>query len=301
MSFYEDPVYLEVVRLNRNREYVKANQLMERMIREAAPALRPHWMILRAEQLMLTRQLTDRWKAAQSVLATALASAPADPEVRLRVALSTILLVTESQHLELARPLLPLIRREWGRLKHNVVAWWRLGAMHEVRLKWHQTYRCQSRTLALYAQLPAAERNLRLGARLLTRRSRGLAAVALGRLDEAKSDLADMQAVLRLLPPKAYPDIVMGELEAYLLLAAGDVAGARLRMQQALELDRADAREFYPPQSVRCDLLAARMARAEGNAAGFRHFCEHARALCQEYDLPGSAQGVQALLAGRTW
>lgn len=82
--------------------------------------------------------------------------------------------------------------------------------------------------------------------------------------------------------------------EAWAALASGRLQAARSSLQKHLVLSP-DSNQ--PLAVFQAHVLAARLALAEGSSAGYRHFCDQARAVCDEHQMPLSREFLRVVMA----
>lgn len=179
--------------------------------------------------------------------------------------------------------------------------WAQIAHLHRIRRRFYQSYRAFSRELRLFLNLSPEEMRNNVGWTIPISCNHARAALRAAKLDEAVTSLERAIAVDRAVERKHMNPI-------YIAIAQAEVAFAQGRYPEAIQAlhagrSRAAAKEFRPMplDQIAADLIAARVARAEGNMAGFQHFCERALAVAVENSLPLSEAEVRAVLNGALW
>jgi len=223
--------------------------------------------------------------------------APHDPEIIVYEALDRCIIFERIGELKaIPATMRPLVRTKlFGVWRY----WYGMGGLHMLRRRWHQSYRAFGKAQALLDSLRPEEYVRVAGYTVHLRARRARAALRCNRPDSAalEVDLAtefDARKERKYLHP-----IPLALARADLALYHGRFQDARTEIQQGLtRLAASQTLKMFPQGLIDQDLLAARIARAEGNDVGFRHFAERALALAIENRLAWTEATVRAVMEG---
>ncbi|HWI62779.1 MAG TPA: hypothetical protein VNT75_13115 [Symbiobacteriaceae bacterium] len=177
---------------------------------------------------------------------------------------------------------------------------WRLAAnFHWLRRRWYQTFRAYTRAIEALTIMPDEEREPYEGWYYVLYSGRARAALRCGRSEQALVDLARTEAMMPT-RPHLHPwhkAMAAGDVALY----AGDYAKALAEVHTCVARLAELQMKLSDWWQVELDLLAARIARAQGNRVAFEGFCEKALTLCLEKRLPMSEAHVRAILQGEPY
>jgi hypothetical protein len=185
-------------------------------------------------------------------------------------------------------------------LKHHLLASYQiravLGRLELKRRRWYSAYRHLTLALELFEASPEIFRARQKGYWHFHFTRRARAAVAMGWLDKAEADIAESRSIANDRPPGYFAPYPLALAKASLACAQHRFSDARFFLQQA----DAQPSEFprLPDAEVDFLLIAARIARAEGNMQSFGHFCQRALVYCTERDMRLTKASVQAAMNG---
>lgn len=282
----------------RNNDPVTIMRLVTEQIESTEGAEKAYWLRYRA---MAKRRYGHALNRA-SVEADLTEANLADPSDVTSAVKDILNQAVVQQHLSLLaqidRRLRPAIRKElYGDWRY----WTQIGHLHRLRRRFYQAYRAFSRALRLFLNISPEEMRNNRGWTIAVSSSQARAALRVGRLDEAVISLDRAIAVDREVDRRHMNPIHLAIAQAEVSFAMGRYAEAIHAMQMGRS--RAAAKEFRPMPSDQIDtaLIAARVARAEGNMAGFQHFCQQALDMALDNNLPLTATEVQAVMDGAIW
>ncbi|HWI62780.1 MAG TPA: hypothetical protein VNT75_13120 [Symbiobacteriaceae bacterium] len=182
-------------------------------------------------------------------------------------------------------------------LWHRYSFWLMAGDFHWLRRRWYQAFRAYTRSMEKLAIMTEEEYRRYEGWYYVLYSNRARAGLRCGHAGRVADDLQKAEAMT---PnrPHLHP--------WYLAMAKGEWALVRGEYADALgAINACLARLVEVPtmmtldtQRIELDLLAARIARAQGNQVGFDSFCAKALNLCLEKRLPMSEAHVRAVMAG---
>lgn len=168
--------------------------------------------------------------------------------------------------------------------------------IHNLNGRWGRAHRAFSRSLEAFRQMPEAKLSAMLGYVVGLFAERSICAGRLGRIDWAEQDLREAVATREAI--KSEPTWATCLAEAELALRSEEFSRARSMLQAADMRLKSSGTPLYPRMQVRMELLAARIARAEGNMASFRYFGSRALAVAREHDLALSEAEARRILDG---
>lgn len=171
--------------------------------------------------------------------------------------------------------------------------------MHRLRRRWQRAADALTRAIDALEALSPVELRPNRGYLYFFHTDRALMRLHCGDLTGPEADIEYAQAM-----EVQYPPGYLYQLD--MALATGELAFRRGRMRDALAAmqrgrTRHAASQYKRSWTIRevdMELLAARIARAEGNMEGFHYYCDRAMAMCTERKLPLSAAHVRAVRDG---
>lgn len=297
-AWIESVSYQELVLACRSGDQGKQAAIVERRLAETNGAEKAFWLRARARQRIKGAALPPFSELAWSDLVEALHVAPQDhPTWAITLSAALDLCVT-TESFQRAAPTLKNVRWISGALRKEPVFWHSVGMLRLKLRKWCAAERAFTRALRAYSTLSATRKD-NLQCRLAHSYAwRAVAAAASGMAEQAAADVEQAFAMAAC-APHGVQFAILGLAKAEVAFSAGRVQEARIALQQGLMEDGLQGRKrLAPSHQVETELLAARMARAEGNMVGFAHFCDRALALCNQYDLSLTRDCVQAVQAG---
>lgn len=282
-----NPAYQEYKAARWRRDAARAAQLVAEGLESPEPLLRAHWLIAKASLYMDLIDLPGGVGMAWRCLEEALDAAPGHPGIQsgaFQVALGLI-------HYE--GPVQPSTLRRFGRAVPQLMRTpgirYNIGTLRFAVGKWRQALRWYDRAFAggYISSGGAAGQAVPLAAR-----ARALA--RLGRLSEAEADIADACSRFERYGEGRPRHAVLAMAQAEIDLAAGRLQAARTVLQTYLAGSQ-DLR--FPALSVHVHMIAAELALAEANPAGYRHYCGLAQATCRAESLTLTTHYVDAVMA----
>lgn len=297
IHIYESEPYLELTKAVRQKDMARAGAIIAEQIAASTGEDRLAWMRMQVSSRLLyaktPRQKLDHWPM---VAGLADEAGPDPDKQRSVIGWAQVLLLETERVQELARFCLRLrpgyalfMRNRWAH--HNNRA-----MLHSLHGRWVRAYRAYTRSMEAFEQFPEAQKAALRGHVAAQLAERSICASAMGRLDRCEADLREARAIREGLP---------GEFPWYMYLAEAELAlnrvqyaRARAALQTAIVRLKSDSTANAPRGQVRIELLAARVARAEGNASGFQHFASRALAIATEHDLKLSEAEVRRVMDG---
>lgn len=297
--WFETERYQALVKASRAMDHVAQARIIDAALSETEGAEKAFWLLLQRERRWSgTLQRASGADQVWTELREILSMAPDDPKNRYGVVRQALVSYYYTERKDLWSEFFPLIRRDLGPVlregkDHHIVAMLRL-----LQRRWCAALRCSSRMLAAFQAAPPAVLSAQRGRLVFFHAVRATAAAACGHLELASADVqrameVDAEFVRGYLEP--YP-LVFAQAEV--ALARGDFRAAQAALQEGIARSAVSQYKPRPADKVKFDLVAARIARAEGNMVGFHNFCNRALANCHDFDLRMSEITVRAIMAG---
>lgn len=293
-SYFESEAYQELVQAYRARDYALQGQIIERQVATTKGNENAFWLRVRLDRRVSFCSTPREFMNLKPDLEALLSVAAEDPEHIHSLATTAIHLYLNGEYGDALARVLPLLRPFRQVLSNSHGIRHNLGLLFAKKRRWHSAFRNLTLSLKLFDLLPKARQEAQGGYRYFVYTQQAIVAVALNRYDTAAESIAGAHAVMATRPPGYFHPAFVGLAEAALAHARGEYQLARSFLQTA----NATAKTGIPWVEFDFLLMAARMARSEGNLSSFHHFCQQARALCAKHDMPLSAAAVQAVANG---
>jgi hypothetical protein len=293
--YYASPAFQELRVAQRARDFARVAQIMQTQIASTSGGERAFWLVLQYEKRRDTyapRDLHKLWPDLAGILATG----PNDPDVIYSVALKAFQLYWFSERPGKLGTMLPPFRPCRHGFQSDFYMRQFLGGLAQKKRRWYSAYRHYDLSIRAFYALSGAHRESASGHLHYLHAYKAYTAAILGRLPEAKAEVAASKAVAATRPARyfePYPLALAEAIIAYVERRYHDARGA-LHLANAVPSDY----KRRPSADVDFLLMAARIARAEGNMRGFDHFCEQAHALCTDHDMPLTKAAVLAVVSG---
>ncbi|MDF2629432.1 MAG: hypothetical protein K0R39_3263 [Symbiobacteriaceae bacterium] len=241
-----------------------------------------HWLRLRM-QVRRHVEPTALSPLIEADLAEAFAAAGGDGATLVPLVLEQVLLTQQLHFLTLIPR--TMLRTAWPSLAVN----WRfqadLSSLHWLLRKWRKSYHARLRAIEIIASSP--EEKARNGGWLTQIRTWcARSALRCGEADAAVQQL-ELSLTEQRRRKTPLPPASTALAKAELALFRGEYRAAQVEMTHLLgSLSEMPDVKTHAIVHIDLNLLAARVARAEGNSAGFDHFCARALAGCRENEMP---------------
>jgi tetratricopeptide (TPR) repeat protein len=295
--YYESPAFKEfhnAVCVTRNFEHQA--RIVEQQVSNTSGTEKVFWLILRLERRQDTCRSPRDVRLLWSDLAEILAAGPHEPGVIECVINKAVQLYWISEHSDQLAAMLPVFRPFRGRGLMNMLVRQNLGELAIRKRRWYSAYRHYSLALDTFQASSGSERKLLEGVAQHQYAQRAQAAAIMGRMQPAQADIAAAQALAASKPPGVRRNYPLALAEATMAYLERRYQDARSILQYADATTPAHGRPVYA--DVDFLLMAARIARAEGNMPSFHHFCQQAQAICTEHEMPLTGAAVQAVISG---
>lgn len=296
-SWYKNPAYQELAHALREQDSVRQMGIIAEQIASLTGAEKAFWLVVRSN--LRTTLPVPAWDVAWSDLEAARQVAPDDPEVRRLVLRNGLGMAVATEKMAQFRALAAGMGRDYLGMRRDYILWPTLGTMHLARRRWGPAYRNWSRAVAGLESSSPERRSANVGWLSVYLGRRAIAAIGCGKLEQARLDVARAFELRGPALAKHYDYMQIGLPKAELAYAEGRLQDARAALQEGLTRNAAVGKpKLLLHLQIQTDLLAARIARAEGNQEGFRHFCTQALGPAEANGLAWTAERVRAVEAG---
>jgi tetratricopeptide (TPR) repeat protein len=298
--WFETQRYKDFIKVHQSMDFAERARLLEAALRETTGPERLFWLRCRLTIRLQTASTRPRdaeaaWRDLEELLA-----GPQDSVEDSRyITMAAIGLYVTTERRDLWAPFFPRVLPHLRRAVRLHIPWH--GNMGNLRLRqgqWRKAFRHYTKAIAGFHALTPAQQHGQRGILIFMHAGRAIASVACGHLDAAVADLSRAVAVDSEFKRGFAEPYPLARAQAKVALAMGDFAAARSAVQEGIARSAVSQYKPRPYDLIKFDLIAARMARAEGNSASFHHFCNEALSLSQEWSLPWSEARVRAVLAG---
>jgi tetratricopeptide (TPR) repeat protein len=293
--YYESTAFQEFATASREKDFTRLARILEEQLAVTTGREKAFWLLLRYERRSKSYRSPRELRTLWAEFDTLLAIDPTDPEVLRPVVMKALLLYWDSEHNDGLAAMMPVLRPFRHQFLPDHLLRQVLGGLALRRRQWRSAYRHFTLAIRDFQRLSGAQIKAQEGSMPHQFAQRAQAAVALGWLDKAERSVEEARAYLEQLPRRPGINFPLALAEAGLAHARGQYQEAR-SILHAAEADPQMLRPIYG--DVDFLLMAARIARSEGNMSSFDHFCQKAQALCTEYDMPLTAASVQAVMNG---
>lgn len=294
----ENDSYRQLVQAVRARDHIRQIQIIDTCIRETVGAEQAFWLRARVDRqvrgLVAPRDLQPAW----GDLSTALDMAPDDPENQQAVLNSALMLAVATEEYHRLAPFMARLRPRGTPLVQHEAFLGTLGLLYLKRRRWDLAYRTFTNAIDAFRAMPPDRQRASEGRLIYLHANRAIVAAATGRVETAAMDVASAQTTDRKFMRDHLNPLALALAQAELAFCSGRLQDARAALQRGIMRVAAARRRLWPNDQVSFHILAARLARAEGNMVGFSHFCNKALELCAEHKLVVTGQTVRAVMAG---
>ncbi|HWI65891.1 MAG TPA: hypothetical protein VNT75_29025 [Symbiobacteriaceae bacterium] len=291
--------YRQVMNACRANDRNTLNHIIEERLAAVTGPERAFWLRVRAAQRARDALMPHLVEMAWVDLRDALQAAPDDQEERMQTLLAAFGLSLTGERPDKLVEFLKAMRPGFRRLADTPFFWQGLGFMNMKRGRWRKAARAFGRAIATFDLLSPYEQELYACRPAHFHAWRAICLVGCGETERAAADMDTANGLAQTHPPQNINHSALGVAQAELALERGLIQEARTALQHGVMQDALLKRpKAEPAHLAERELLAARIARAEGNHVGFGHFCEKALAICTQYRLPLTEQRVRAVMAG---
>lgn len=293
-NLYTSERYLRLIEATRRGDFAARRAIREQAIAETEGVERAHWLLVRAGGGL--GMPVPPVASIRADVDAALALAPDDPEVLMVAVLSQINLVLVTEQ--------PAHLSGWWRLipravRHTKDPWQihdSLGRLAFRRQRLPVALRHHNRVLAQMSAWTPDRLEAFSGRYFLAYCFRAIVALEMGLVELAERDIAAAVERYEKVRKVYVSDRTLAIAQAGLALSRGDLQGARqpLQLIRAKEREERYSRDSYPLKAE-MELMAARIALAEGNQQAFEYFCGRAIALAEQHRFPITARRITAI------
>ncbi|HYG58915.1 MAG TPA: hypothetical protein VD902_12725 [Symbiobacteriaceae bacterium] len=298
---FESEPYQKLTVATRSADYGQVGHILNTQVALAEGRDKVFWMGLRLEWArMNTFSTTDEWTLWPEVEAM-YRYLPNDPVVQRTVASNAIAIMANSQRKPSDCP--PWTRALYRGVRLHIqdgyLYWAQRAGMLANQRRWRAAYCAESRAIACFLSLPAAQQQAMNGRLILHHLKRVQSGLASNQLNQIEADFQAARDIMSKRPGNKVGRVDLAWAEGGWALHQGRYRDAHMFLQQALILLKESPHTHISVvHRVDIELLAARLARAEGNMVSFDHFARRALAIAEEHRLPLTAAAVRAVLAG---
>lgn len=297
-EYYSSEPYQRLIKAVIGRDYPGIHRIIEEQLAGTTGAEKAFWLFTRSGKWGIVTNELNRQRAWDD-LEEALRTAPDDLDVG-RFALNSALGKSlQTEKLDRLQGVIRRLQPNLRRLKTGWAYWLHIGDLHGLKGHWRQAYSAFDRSIQqFHEQGPEAHDSFK-GYLPRLHCQRAVGAVACGHPGQAATDVETARHLFTTVSATAQNPLTMAVALAELALCRGERAEARSALQAGVT--GAGLNPGHMPgdrRMIQVDLLAARIARADGNAAGFRHFAEKALSRAEQLDLQLSAAQIRRVMAG---
>lgn len=283
-----DPTYLAYTAARWRRDTVQAAALVRSGIESSQPRERALWLAAQASMLAELMQAPGHFERAWDCVEQALSAAGDSYELRRYIFKVLFAMLVYEGPGRRFRGVLQQLQPDLRRLLREPAISYNVSTVRFNAGCWRQALLWLNRALAAgfvssggaAGQAVVIAYRARINARL-------------GQLDKAKADVAEANLLFERYGEGHPRHVMLAVAEAEVALRAGRLQEARTLMQQHMAQPESGAAFII----IQFRTLAAELALAEGNDAGYRHYAELALDACREHGLNLTVHYVQAVLA----
>lgn len=297
MSYYQSEAYLRLADAARNRDYAQITQIIDDQVAATTGPEQAFWYLVRSSKQTYKPGRPDA-DLAWADLESALRAAPDDEPTRAGAMINSLLLFLHTERPGQLVSVVRLLGRDLPRLKRFWTYCYNIGLFHMLTGRMNLALGAMTRAIDGFMALPPLEADLQRGHLPRLHYWRAICAVANHLPEQAEADIAAGEQLFLTLSESSRSPLVPALARADLALYRRQWAEARSHLQAGVTQSGLNLHISSDRLLIKADLLAARIARAEGNQAGFRHFAEKALARTEYHDLPLSAALVRRVMDG---
>lgn len=297
-SIFGTPLYQELTEAFRAGDSVRVAAIIERGIAETTGPQQANWKRLQWGRRWAYFATPDRWKEAWAELHEMLQMAPDDLDTQRDALAMSLSLVPYYERLRGLSLIIPLMRANLPELMKGWGPRYFLGRTLLIRREWRRAYTILTRSAESLENAAPERREAQKGNLNFIYADAACAALRAGHPDSACMHIEQAEAIERLFRPNYLHPAHLAFAKAELALWERRHTDALSIIQDGISRIEQNKHKLSPAFRACFDLLAARVARAEGNTVGFRHFAERALAISLENQLTWSERTVRAVLDG---
>lgn len=300
-QLYGSPLYKELTEALRAGDDIQAAAIIQRGIAQTTGAEQAAWKRFQWGRRWAYFATPDRWEEAWLELRDMLMLAPGDLDTQRDILTMSLSLVPYYERLAGIGLLIPLMRSNLPELLQGFAPRLSIGRTLLLRRLWNRAYILLRRSAESLENASPERLEAQKGYLCFIHSACAVAALYSGRSELALDHVTQAAAIDQPFRRNYLHPYWLYRAKAELALHSGRPADARTCIQEGLNRIAGGKHKLDPAQSATFDLLAARIARAEGNAAGFKHFAERALATCRLHQLAWSERTVRAVLSGEPY
>lgn len=294
-SFFETEAYQQLVQAVRAENTQRMSEIIRKQVSSTAGAEQFFWLNLQLESRLrytcTPGEMLGHWGAVMD-LANA---AGEDATLRQKAVAQAFAVLTTCERVGEVASFCLRLRDGYFLHRRTWTYWYNRGLLYMLQSRYVLGHDAFTRALQMFGQLPPAQFSATRGWISSIHAHLAICAVANGLPETAESELR--AAISSQLDQSRRPWLIlMGDAELALFRRA--FSAARTALQLARLESEANGSGRNPSSQIAMELIAARIARAEGNLLGFQHFASRALALTQQHDLPLSRARVRRIMEG---
>lgn len=297
--YYTTEPYQRLIVAVRTRDYPLTNRIIEEQLVRTTGSEKAFWLIVRVGKwgiISSNAKRNGRWDD----LDEALRVAPNDREMRETVLYTALGIAVTTEKLDRLVAIVKRVRTDLPHLKNDWRYWLHVGDLHSLKGHWGQALAAHSLAVERFHRQTSEAFGLFRGFLPILYCRSAVSAVAVGQPEQAARNLETAERLCAQLSEAAQNLLAMAMAiaTAQLALYHGQWPKARVHLQAGVAKSGWNLHLSSDPTLIQVDLLAARIARAEGNLAGFRNFADRALARAEHHDLPMSVAVIRRVMAG---
>lgn len=286
--------YQRLILAVRRGDFQERRAIFAEGIAQSTGVERAHWLLIRAGGMFTL--LAPPLDAIRSDVDAALALAPEDPEIVASAGLTILGIVMKTEQAAEMGHWWRIIPRAVRQTPDPWMFHSNFGLLAWRRQRLGPALRHFNKVLAEMAVWAPERLQAYQGRYFLAHCSRANIALEAGEMELAERDIQAADAMYESVSHVYVSDRLLALAKAGLALHRGDLQGARqaLQMIRAREREPRYTRDPYF-QQAEMDLVAARIALAEGNLPAFHHFTEQALGLAERNRMAMTARRIRAI------
>ncbi|MFZ5814385.1 MAG: hypothetical protein ACOY93_03675 [Bacillota bacterium] len=293
-QFFFSERYLRLIELNRSGQHAEARVLVNRALAETEGKERGFWLLVRGARPMAFG--VYHIPTVMADLNAALACAPDDPEMQEHVLVNLLALVVKVERPDLLEGWLGRIHHILRQAQEPFRIHANLGMLQSFRGRPGAALRHFNRVIEEMRVLPPERIAAHRGRFAALHCRRALAALECGQIEQAERDVQTASELYAHPQLPRISHLPLALARAGLHLAHHDLQTARQVLQWVRATETgSNSRRVEVQFQAEAELMAGRIALAEGNLLAFEHFARRALDLLERNQLQISAARVRAI------
>lgn len=296
-QWFRSDLYQQLIVAVNQRDVPRQRLIQDEALARTEGAEQAFWYLVRAgnKAAWAGMVIDGCWED----IAIAVHTAPDHPNIR-RIAVATaIAFVLRTEQVWRLKPYIPQLREALRDSPDQALLQYNLGQLQLRRGKWGTALSTLNQALDGMAGWSPERMAANRGRLFIGHAQRARAAVACGQFELARRSIEAAAEVARDRVTSPFEYMALAVAEAELALAQERFGDARHALQMGLMRDTTG--EWLRSSGsgrAQAELVAGRIARAEGNMEAFFQFCEKALAIAAQRDLCLTEARIRAVMAG---